>query len=160
MAKSIQVQQTIKKYFDKNKYSYNVEEKEAFILYSGFRTFDGNSVIGLTFVVYDSNVDLTATYSEEQKADNYVTIAEFLLRVNRFLKRGHFFLDYETGSINFKVWSGIKGKFAGEDVEDMISLAVGSIESCIPGITDIVNGKVTAETAAWGYLKKGENNEE
>lgn len=160
MAKREQVEEAIKKYFDKRKYSYDTEEKEAFVLYSGFKTTTDNDVIGVVFVVHDNDVGLTATYSGEQHPDNYMSIAEFLLRVNRFLKRGHFFLDYETGSINFKVWSGMKGRFSDQDVSNMISLAIGSLEACIPKIKSIVSGETSPVGAAEAYISRGDSDEE
>lgn len=160
MAKLEQVQQTVRKYFDKRGYNYDVEETNMFILCSGFKTVINDNTIGVVFVVYDNNVGLTATYSEEQHSDNYASIAEFLLRINRCLKRGHFFLDYETGSINFKIWSDIKGRFTDQDVSDMISLAIGSLETCIPKVKSIVSNEATPAGAAEAYLKKDDSDEE
>lgn len=156
MAKPKQVQEVVKKYFEKNNYRYNVEkEGETFVLYSGFGTAIENGTVGIVLVVYDDGINLVATYSEEQQLKSYAAIAEFLLRINRFLKRGHYYLDYEAGTINFKTWSYIKGKITVNDVEDMISLTVGSIEKCIPEITSIKNGELTPIEAEKDYIKEG-----
>jgi len=159
MAKPAQVKEVVKDYFDSKKYNYDVEEKEVFNLFSGFKTADSEGKIGLVITVHSSGINAVATYSEEISKKYFGKIAEFMLRVNRYLKRGHFFLDFETGSVNFKIWESIKGRVTTSDIDAMISITIGSMESIMTVIKSITDSKISVVEGVKAYVTKGGSTE-
>ena len=154
MAKPVQVQQTIVQFFKDRKYNYDIEQKEAWVLFSTFKGVQDNDSIGIVFVVHNNDINVTATFLQPVHKDSYSSIAEILLKINNYLKRGHFFLDYSIGAVNFKIWNSAKGRFTGKDVDELLLMSIGSVETVMKVIRRFTQKEITVDQAVSAYIKQ------
>ena len=142
-----QVKQIISNYFEQNDYNYKPENvKDSWVLYSGF-----NNELGVVFTVKDNDINVVARSFSVVEYSN--AIAEFMLRLNRYLKRGHYFYDYNTNTINYKMWESTRGKLDIKDIDEMVKLSVSSIESILPVINKVISGDSTPADAVKAYVQ-------
>lgn len=154
MAKPVTVKKVIKGYFQSRNFVYEIKEEDSWVLFSGFKTLIVDGTVNVVFVYHESDINVTTTYSKPVDLKKKNTIAEFLFRVNRYLKRGHFYLDYDNGSINFKMWESANSKLTDQDIDTMITISVGSLEMIMPLVNDIISGKKTVQSAVEVYVNK------
>ena len=157
MAKPLQVKQTIKSYFDNKGYSYDIEEKSTWVLYSRFKTRFEDKLAGLAIVYHGTDINVTVTFSELVQKKDYLVISTFMLRLNRYLKRGHFFLDYEAGSINFKMWHSSKGKVTVGDIDNLVLISIGSMETLMSVLQQVLKQEITVKEGVKLYVSGGED---
>lgn len=155
MAKPAQVKQIIKEYFDSHKYSYDLEEKDIWALRASFRTETSKGIIGIAFVVHNLDINITTSYSNPIPVENFGVAAEFLLRVNRYLKRGHFYLDYDTGVVHFKMWNPLKGRITDSDINELVMITVGSLETMMSVLDKVIKEEMTISDGIRFYVTGG-----
>ena len=160
MARPVIVKKTIKSYFESRNFAFEIKEEDSWVLFSGFKTLLTDGTINMVLVYHESDINVTTTYSKTIDLKKKNVIAEFLMRVNRYLKRGHFYLDYDNGSINFKMWDSSESKISDKSIDIMVTISVGSLEMIIPLINDIISGKKTVQSAVEAYINKEEVQED
>jgi hypothetical protein len=81
-------------------------------------------------------------------ADKQTRMAEFLMRVNRVIYLGHFFMDYDTGGIQFETYLYADGNGLNPDaMESAIGRNIAMMETYLAGITKIVSTETTPADA-------------
>ena len=156
MAKPSQIKQIIKSYFDSHKYSYDIEEKDTWALYSSFKTQSEDKKMGLSIVYHNFDINVSTVLSLPVKKEDFPVSAELMLKINRYLKRGHFFLDYKVGSINFKMWNTSKGKITVSDIDDLVLISIGSLDVFASILEQVLKQKISVNDGVKLYVKMGD----
>ena len=137
--------EAIKSFFEKNKWEYQYNEEEK-IFVSGINMNNvlGNVRIYISLEKNSYNVYMILNSKVEE--EYYVTVGEFLHRVNYGLKDGNFELDYRDGEIRYKSFVNFKNIVISEEiVEDSIFVGIAMFARYGKGLLKIMLGESTPE---------------
>ena len=107
MAYSEKIKQVVEELFKESNWKYKTKElEEAYIFRAGLELDEDIKIPRIVFTVqvFETDVIISSVCDIKSDSNNINRMSEYIGRVNSGLKNGNFELDYEEGTIIYKVY--------------------------------------------------------